>query len=115
MPNNRITGPRGFEFHVARDSRDYYRFDDWLYSISGNVVFANFRAARQFAQRMNEKRDLLSFPEQAVRASQINALALIHELTHFMFRAYVEQHVVMATSLGEIEVQLRPDQAPNTC
>ncbi len=30
-------------------------------------------------------------------------------------RAYVEQHVVMTTSLGEIEVQLRPDQAPNTC
>ncbi len=30
-------------------------------------------------------------------------------------RAYVEQLVVMATSLGEIEVRLRPDQAPNTC
>ena len=108
MPNNRITGPRGFEFHVARDSRDYYRFDDWLYSISGNVVFANFRAARQFAQRMNEKRDLLSFPEQAVRASQINALALIHELTHFMFRAYVEQHnpELVANSLEWLNQQV---------
>lgn len=30
-------------------------------------------------------------------------------------RAYVEQHVVMETSAGTIELALRPDQAPNTC
>ena len=29
-------------------------------------------------------------------------------------RAYVEQHVVMETSLGDIEFRMRPDQAPNT-
>jgi cyclophilin family peptidyl-prolyl cis-trans isomerase len=29
-------------------------------------------------------------------------------------RAYVDRHVVMETSLGEIEFALRPDQAPNT-
>lgn len=30
-------------------------------------------------------------------------------------RAYTEQHVLMHTSLGDIEFRLRPDQAPNTC
>ncbi|MEL7472227.1 MAG: peptidylprolyl isomerase [Planctomycetota bacterium] len=29
-------------------------------------------------------------------------------------RAYVDRHVVLETSAGEIEVRLRPDQAPNT-
>jgi len=29
-------------------------------------------------------------------------------------RAYVEQHVVFATSMGDIEFRMRPDQAPNT-
>lgn len=29
-------------------------------------------------------------------------------------RAYVDQHVVLETSLGEIELRMRPDEAPNT-
>lgn len=79
------------EFHVSRAARDRYQFDDSLFSLSGNVVLANFHAARVFAQKMNQKRDLVNFPEQAVRASQINALGLIHELTHYVFRSYRER------------------------
>lgn len=30
-------------------------------------------------------------------------------------RAYAEKHVLMHTSLGDIEFRLRPDHAPNTC
>jgi cyclophilin family peptidyl-prolyl cis-trans isomerase len=30
-------------------------------------------------------------------------------------RAYAEKHIVMNTTLGEIEFRLRPDHAPNTC
>ncbi|MBK9944128.1 MAG: alpha-amylase [Kouleothrix sp.] len=110
MVTDRSPGPHGFEFHVARDSRDRYRFDDWLYTISGNVIFANFRAARLFAQRMNEKRDLATFPEQAVKASQINALALIHELTHHMFRLYREQQnpQILEQSLDWLNQQVGP-------
>ena len=25
------------EFHVAREARDFYQFDEWLFAISGNV------------------------------------------------------------------------------
>src|SRR4029450_7396405 len=92
MQTARTPGIATMEFHVARDARDRYRFDDSLYSITGNVILANFHAARVFAQRMNQKRDLVNYPEQAVKASQINAMGLIHELTHFLFRAYCEQH-----------------------
>jgi glycosidase len=92
MPMARTPGATTAEFHIARDARDYYRFDESLYSITGNVILANFHAARVFAQRMNQKRDLVNFPEQAVKASQINAMGLIHELTHYMFRIYREQH-----------------------
>ena len=38
-----------FEFHVSRRARDRYQLDDALFTITGNVVFANFRAARVFA------------------------------------------------------------------
>jgi hypothetical protein len=76
------------EFHVSRQARDYYRFDEHLFSLSGNVLFANFHAARVFAQMMNEKRDLLSFPERAVKAGQINAMGLIDEVLHYVIGQY---------------------------
>ncbi len=79
------------EFHVARQARDLYQFDESLFSLSGNVLFANFHGARVFAQKMNERRDLVSFPEQAVQAGQINAMGLIDEILHFTIRQYQEQ------------------------
>jgi glycosidase len=91
MPYNGSKSAIGLEFHVSRAVRDRYQFDESLFSVSGNVIFANFHAARVFAQRMNQHRDLGAFPEQAVRASQINALGLIHEITHHVLRTYREQ------------------------
>ncbi len=79
------------EFHVSRLARDKYQFDDSLFTLTGNVVFANFRAARVFAQKMNAKRDLVTYPEQTVRAGQINALGLIDEILHYVVGLYREQ------------------------
>jgi len=77
-----------FEFHISRQSRDRYNFSATLFSLSGNVIFADFHAARTFAQNMNAQRDLILFPEQAVQAGQINAMGLIDELLHFIARQY---------------------------
>jgi len=79
------------EFHVSRNARDRYQFGESLFSLSGNVLFANFHAARLFAQKMNQKRDLLRFPEQVVRAGQINALGLIDEVMHFAVAMYRQE------------------------
>ncbi len=79
------------EFHISRKARDQYQFDQSLFSLSGNVIFANFHAARVFAQKMNEKRDLVRFPEQAVKAGQVNAMGLIDEILHHVVGLYREQ------------------------
>ncbi|OQY23527.1 MAG: alpha-amylase [Anaerolineaceae bacterium 4572_32.2] len=79
------------EFHISRQARDRYQFDQTLFALSGNVIFANFHAARVFTQRMNQKRDLVRFPEQAVKAGQINALGLIDEIMHLVVGLYREQ------------------------
>ncbi len=79
------------EFHVSRQARDRYQFDRSLFSLSGNVIFANFYAARLFAQKMNARRDLVRFPEQAVRTGQINALGLIDEILHYVVALYRQQ------------------------
>ena len=88
------------EFHIARHARDIYQFDEALYALNGNVLFANFHAVRQFSQKMNARRDLVSFPEQAVKAGQINALGLIDEILHLMVRLYQKEHKATAFQEG---------------
>jgi len=79
------------EFHISRKARDLYRFDQSLFALTGNVIFANFHAARVFARKINAKRDLVRFPEQAVKAGQINAMGLIDEIMHIVVGLYREQ------------------------
>ena len=79
------------EFHVSRQSRDRYGFDQALFAFTGNVVFANFQGARLFAQRMNEQRDLVNNPEQAVRAGELNAMGLIDEILHMVVAYYRQE------------------------
>ncbi len=76
------------EFHISRASRDRYQFDDELFSYNGNAILANFHAARVFARRMNEQRDLAAYPESAVQAGQINAMGLIDEILHHVIAIY---------------------------
>ncbi|MBU1660816.1 MAG: alpha-amylase [Chloroflexi bacterium] len=79
------------EFHISRQTRDRYEFDASIFSLSGNAIIANFQAARVFAQKVNAQRDLIRFPEQAVKAGQINAMGLIDEISHFIIRQYRQQ------------------------
>jgi hypothetical protein len=83
--------PSRMEFHISRQARNLYQFDDMLFSLSGNVVFANFHAVRQFTQKIKARRNLIAFPEQAVRAGQINAMGLIDEILHLVIQVYREQ------------------------
>ena len=76
------------EFHVSRQARDRYQFNETVFALNGNVIFANFQAARQFAQKINQKRDLVNFPEQAVQAGDINAMGLIDEILHVVVALY---------------------------
>jgi len=79
------------EFHISRKARDLYQFDDALFTLSGNVILPNFHAVRVFAQKMNEKRDVVNFPEQVVKAGQINAMGLIDEILHYIAGLYRDE------------------------
>ena len=80
-----------FEFHISRQSRDRYKFDELIFGLTGNVIFTNFHAARIFATKMNQKRDVINFPERVVRAGQINAMGLIDEILHMVVHLYRQQ------------------------
>ncbi len=96
------------EFHVSRTARDLYQFDEALFSQRGNVVFANFHGARVFAQKINDKRDLVNFPEQAVIAGQVNAMGMIDEMLHLIVERYRAQQnpQVMQQALAYLDQRL---------
>ncbi len=113
MPGNKIPFK---EFHISRQSRDYYRFDQVIFAQSGNVIFTNFHAARQFAQKINQKRNLVDFPEQAIKAGQINALGLIDEILHLVIVKYREQlnPQVMEQALNWLYDEIGQEAVDNT-
>ncbi len=100
------------EFHVSRAVRDRYQFEKRLFGLSGNVIFANFHAARVFAQKINDKRDVVNFPEQAVRAGQINAMGLIDEILHYVTGLYRQREnpEVMKDALEHLEEAIGPEK-----
>lgn len=75
-----------FEFHVSRKARKKYNFNEQLFALNGNVVLADFAAARSFAKSMT------NISGQFVPASQINALGLIDEILHILIRQYEMQN-----------------------
>ncbi|CAN5642393.1 hypothetical protein BH23CHL7_BH23CHL7_01060 [soil metagenome] len=88
-----------YEFHVSREARDRYDFDERLFGLNGNVVFANYTASRRFAAKMNARRDLAGDPGAAVRAGDINAMGLIDETLHEVVEMYRQQ--VKPDAIGE--------------
>lgn len=92
------------EFHISRKARDKYQFSDSLFSSRGTVVISSYHDLRVFAQKMNDKLDLISFPETAVKASDINAMGLIDEIFHYVIGLFCEQR--NATTLKELQAVL---------
>ena len=63
------------ELLINRSARDRFQIDQTLFATNGDLVFANYYAAQQVAQR-------ISAAGLPARASDINAMGLIHELAH---------------------------------
>jgi glycosidase len=79
------------EFHISREARERYQFAESLFSYTGNVVFANLGACREFAQRMNQVREVEKHPDRAVHAGSLYAMGLIDEASHVLIARYRER------------------------
>lgn len=80
------------EFHIAKEIREEFAFDKELFSLSGNLVLANFKAVRELTQKLNTKTNPLTHPEKMIRAGDLNAMGLIDEILHFVTALYREKH-----------------------
>ena len=88
LPSNSPCGVSpAYHFHVSRDSRKKYSFRRDIFSISGNVIFADFGAARDFAAKMNLQFQSENSNKYA-RPGDIYAMGLIDEILHHVFEIY---------------------------
>lgn len=76
-----------FEFHISKDVRKKYDFDNELFSLNGNIIFSDFRAVRVFVQKLNSRREV----QDQVSAGKVNAAGLMDEIYHYIFRLYEVQ------------------------
>ena len=96
------------EFHISRNARQRYQFAESLFSYTGNVVFANMAACRDFAYRMNQVRDVENHPDRVVHAGQLYAMGLIDEASHVLIASYRQQFdpEVMTSALDWFAAQV---------
>jgi glycosidase len=73
-----------FEFHIAKSIRKKYHLNDELFSITGNVIFADFNMVRNFVYEVNKHRE----PNLQLSTGLVNAAGLIDEIFHHLIREY---------------------------
>jgi len=103
-----------FEFHISRRARKKFQFDENLFSTDGRAVFADYSAARHFADKMTAARRRKG-DAAPVPASDINAMGLIDEILHLLVRQYEKQNPgAMARALQWLDAQLGKPPVDNT-
>jgi hypothetical protein len=78
--------PLHFDLHIRRTAREKYGLDAALFSFSGRAVIADFGQAHALAAKINEGRS-----DNFVRAGEINALGLLHEMSHRVLQVFRAQ------------------------
>ena len=78
------------EFHISQRARKHYDFSEKLFSYNGNVIFADIRAVREFAAKINTVRAKEGLKQ--VYAGEINALGLLDEIMHALLDQYRKRY-----------------------
>jgi len=95
------------EFHINRDVRQEHQLNDSLFSLTGNVFFADLRQCRELAAKFNKKLDP-AHPERYIKAGDLYVMGLIDEILHYVVSLYREevQSDIFNTALDRLETNL---------
>jgi len=77
---------------ISRDARNKYELNDFKLSERGNIEFkGDIHLVRLFVQKLNQKKDLINYPELAVRIGEFNGMALMYEVKKYLLDLYREE------------------------
>ncbi len=104
------------DFHIINSARDKYQFDEQLFAFDGNFVFVNFQAVRNFTQKLNALRENPEDQTTYIQPGQINALGLLDEISHIIFKRYYEMHgkELRAQLFKALEEEVTPSKVKKT-
>lgn len=91
------------DFHMSKGARQRYEVDASLFSLHGDVVFADYGAAQGLAHKINQQRDVAHYPEAAIKAGDLYAAGLLHEVLHLLIASYREHASDFAALLSYLE------------
>jgi len=74
------------ELHISGRARRKYGFDRRLFGTDGRLLFADQDAIRELVERVNRVRR--SAPETQVGAGALNAVGLLDEIWHYVYRRF---------------------------
>ena len=81
------------------------KFDESFFSVRGDVVFGDLRRSHLFADHVNARRQ--GAGEGALRASDVYAMGLMHEVLHAVLAAY--RRTLAPAAFGALAGRLRAD------
>lgn len=73
-----------YDLHVAKSIREKFGFETSLFSVTGNLLIADFNSARLLSDKINKN----IAPGQYVTPGLLNAAGLFHEIMHLIIRSY---------------------------
>ncbi|TFF89910.1 MAG: hypothetical protein EU548_05680, partial [Promethearchaeota archaeon] len=77
---------------ISRDARSNLNLEDFEFDNRGNLQFeGEIYKVRKFVQHLNEKKDLINFPEMAIKVGHFNGSALLFEINNHLLDKYREE------------------------
>ncbi|MHA2289558.1 MAG: alpha-amylase family glycosyl hydrolase [Promethearchaeota archaeon] len=77
---------------ISRDARNKYELDDFKFTERGNIEFeGDTHLVRLFVQKLNQKRDLINYPELAIRIGEFNGMALMYDIKKYLLNVYKQE------------------------
>ena len=100
-------------FHISKDARKKYGFSKEIFTISGNVIFQDFNSAKEFAFKINQKRNSKN-PQDIINAGEIYAMGLVDEIFHHIIDIYVSTVAPTLIKDGMKYVDIKTKSIDNT-
>lgn len=76
------------QLKISKSARDRFELEEELFNSDGSLILSNYQVAMRLAQRINQTRNTILYPERSVLASHINALGVIDQSLHLLINQY---------------------------
>ena len=97
--------------HVSKTARERFGIDSQLFSLHGDLVVADYAAAERLAAELNRIRGAARYPALGVKAGELFAAGVWHEICHLVFKAYRDQvnPQVRSRAIEQLRAELGED------